>query len=217
MEKFSELKQKIISHIKHVLESSNSSGHPRKQKIGYSRFQHTMRVYKWMEVLYEAYPHKENVDINSLIIATLFHDIGYYDETNQVDHAYIGSKYCREYLNKINYPTDKIDFICELISMHSDKEKLQGDIPAELILLIEADLLDDTGAQSIVLDIWVNSLNLHPSFEMFLEQIKQVTGNIMKDNPMRTEKGKKLWYEKQQLVEKFISSYERDIDISICL
>lgn len=209
---FKEIEQDIIDYVRRVLESSNSSGHPRKVKIGYSRFQHTLRVYKWMVILYDAYPEHASIDFDALAIATLFHDIGYCDEAHQREHAGISSHFCREYLQKIHYPMDRIDFICQIIAAHSDKKLLQeADIPVELVLLLEADLLDDTGAQAIVLDVWTNAVDATPSFDTFLAQMTRVSGRILSSCPMRTDKGREIWHRKQKLVEDFLAAYELDI------
>lgn len=209
---FKEIEADIHDHVRRVLESANSSGHPRKVRIGYSRYQHTMRVYKWMVMLYEAHPQRGSVDFDALAIATMFHDIGYCDEAHQREHARISAALCREYLQKLAYPAERIRFICELIAAHSDKTKLTAaDSPLELILLLEADMLDDTGAQAIVLDVWTNALHEAHSFEAFLPEITRVSGKILNHCPMRTEKGQAIWRRKQQLVRDFLNHYSMDI------
>lgn len=212
LKQINEMKNDMISYVESVLKVSCSSGHPRKAKIGYNRFEHTMRVYKWMLVLYEAFPDKKLVDFSSLAISVLFHDIGYCDEIHQREHANISAQYCREYLEKISYPEEKIQFICDLISKHSDKKLLYEEIPKELILLMEADLLDDTGAQSLVMDVWIDAVGEQIStFQSILKQMRYITQKKMKNNPMRTEKGKEIWEEKRKLTDIFIESYQNDI------
>jgi uncharacterized protein len=87
------------------------------------------------------------------------------------------------------------------------KEK---DIPIELILLMEADLLDEEGALRMVwytLDKAVSGAN---SYEDVYEHI--VMGNNKRlVNPMVTEKAKYYWEEKQKLVEIFTKQLEDDI------
>lgn len=211
---FKEIEQDILNYVRQVLDSSNSSGHPRKVRIGYSRFQHTLRVYKWMVMLYTAYPERESVDFDALAIATLFHDIGYCDEAHQREHARISPHFCREFLQKIQYPAERIDFICQIIAAHSDKQLLEDPtIPPELVLLLEADLLDDTGAQAIVLDVWTKAMDTAPSFETFHKEMARVSGRILSTCPMRTAKGQEIWHRKQQLVKDFLEAYALDISI----
>lgn len=49
-----------------------AAGAGSKDKIPYSRFDHTRRVYRWMMQLYEACEHREQMDLESLKIATIF-------------------------------------------------------------------------------------------------------------------------------------------------
>ena len=121
----------------------------RKQKIQYNRFDHTMRVFKWMLLLYDACP---------------------------------------------------------------DKEILFQDIPMELVLLMEADLLDDTGAQALVMDAWFEVVGEEQAtFESILEHMESFSVRQMQDNPMRTEKGKQLWEDKRRLTEAFVEAYREDL------
>ena len=70
MEFFEKYKDEMISFVKEMLISYDTAGNQRKTKIRYSRFEHTMRVYKWMERLYAAYPNREKLDLEVLSIAT---------------------------------------------------------------------------------------------------------------------------------------------------
>lgn len=204
--------EEMILYVKNMLNRYDSSGSERKQKMKYNRFHHTMRVYKWMLTLYEAYPQKEEIDFEALSIATLFHDIGYCDVENIENHAKTGAEYCRKYLKQIEYDAEKSEFICDLIARHSDKDKMQDDIPMELVLLMEADLLDDTGAQGLVMDIWLEAVyEENITFESVLRHMERYTLHNMQDNPMRTVKGKAIWEEKRKLTEAFVESYKEDL------
>lgn len=212
MEFFEQYKHDMISYVKNMLNQYDTSGHPRKLKIGYSRFEHTMRVYKWMERLYTAYPNNKNIDLEALSIATIFHDVGYCDINKKENHAKTGAIYCREYLMDKKYPLEKIDFVCDMISRHSDKEALHEDIPEELVLLMEADLLDDIGAQGLVMDVWLEAVcEDNVTFQSILEHMERYTLKIMQDNPMRTDEGIRIWNEKKMLTEAFVQAYREDL------
>lgn len=203
----------LIQYVKDMLQKYNDADHTRTTIIHYDRFEHTMRVYHWMQTLYDAYPHKNQLDYDSLAIATIFHDIGYCDIEHIKDHAKIGAQYCREYLQKNFSDTYNIDFICELIEQHSDKKNLY-DIPMELVILREADLLDDTGAHGLVIDIWMEIISKeNTSFEAILKHMEKYTLQLMRKNPMRTDKAREIWEEKRQLTEAFINSYRTDLQM----
>lgn len=209
---FNQYKEDMISYVKNKLEQYDLADHPT-QMIRFNRFEHIMRVYKWMERLYLAYPDKMDLDREALYIATIFHDVGYCVIDMQ-NHAEAGAVYCREYLTAKKYPLEKTAFICDIISRHSDKETLHDDIPGELILLMEADILDDIGAQGLVHDVWSETVrNENVSFLSILKHMEKYTLTIMQNNPMRTEEGIKIWNEKKKLTEAFVRSYKDDICI----
>ena len=206
---YEENRDNMISYVSTALAKYEINS-PRKQQIRYDRFDHTMRVLKWMLLLYDACPEKEHIDFDSLAVATLFHDIGYCE--NCEDHAKPGVVLCRKYLEERHHPSEKIDFICELVARHSDKEILSQDIPMELVLLMEADLLDDTGAQALVMDTWFEVVgDEQATFESILEHMEAFSIRQMQDNPMRTEKGKQLWEDKRRLTEAFVEAYREDL------
>ena len=202
----------MISYVASLLDQHDTAGNPRKSKIGYRRFEHSMRVYKWAKTLYEAYSNKENVDFEALAIACIFHDVGYLDPEQRKMHAQISASYCREYLCEKNYPAEKTDFVCDIISRHSDKETIHDDIPEELVLLMEADLLDDIGAQGLVMDVWLEATcEENVTFESILAHMERYTLKDMQGNPMHTAEGRRIWEEKRALTKHFVEAYREDI------
>ncbi len=186
-------------------------------KIQYSRFEHTMRVYRWMQELYQACDRKDKIDYDALCIATAFHDVGYAkmqeDNSKEINHAEEGAKICRAFLDSYEFPECEKVLICSLIEQHSDKTRINDDIAEELILLMEADLLDDTGAQGIVLDIWMEANRQNISFQSIAEHIRRFSVRQVEKNPMRTDKGKELWERKRKLVYDFYREYCNDISV----
>jgi uncharacterized protein len=176
-----------------------------------NRFTHCKRVCKWVEKLIDE---DESIDKESLIIASLFHDIGYINASEGKDHAKHGAEICKEYLLKTHQYEEKIDFISFLIENHSNKELyLLDGTRKELILLMEADLLDETGALGIVWDCMAEGRKEEQSYEATYNHIKEKSGKMLIKNPMITEKAKKYWEEKQKLVEYFIEKLGIDIGI----
>lgn len=206
-----QLYQEMIQYVKETLRTYDENRSNNKVPVHYNRFDHTMRVYQWMSTLYNAYPDKEQIDYEALSIATIFHDIGYCRIDDIKNHAATGAEYCRDYLTKNQYVVNKIDFICDLIAKHSDKKSMY-DIPMELVLLREADLLDDTGAQGLVFDIWMETAcQKEVSFESILGHMEKYTVCLMKENPMRTHKAREIWEEKRKLTEMFVNAYRKDL------
>ncbi len=203
--------EELFAYVKSTLAAYDHHGGVSKNRIRYSRFEHTERVYRWMQILAEDFAGE--IDMEALQIATIFHDIGYsLNKEDMHSHAADGAVLCRQYLDSIGYPPEKTDFICELIARHSDKEALHSeDSPLELVLLMEADLFDDTGAHGIVMDAWIQATKEDVSFESILEHIKRFSWKQMQKNPMRTEKARRIWEEKKNLTNKFVESLTVDL------
>lgn len=202
------IKDDAIEFVKQALDT------PRVKKGVINRFKHSMRVLRYVNIIYEASPNKDSVDIDSLSIAAIFHDIGYSVPDDGRGHAIIGAEICRNYLYKTKYPEEKIPFICELIAKHSNKEELHSgtQISEELLTLMEADMLVETGAHAIIIDVKMELMaNPNATFRDILDHCKNLTGSLMKNNPMVSDKARAIWEEKRQLVDKFISSYEDDL------
>lgn len=200
----------MFDYVENLLSEYDSHGGGPKNIINYNRSEHIKRVYNWMLKLYEGYEVKNSIDIDSLKIATIFHDSGY-NEIERGNHALVGADICRKYLLEHDYPLEKIDFICDLIKHHSDKDRLMDEIPIELILLIEADLLDDTGAHGIVMDVWIEALSNNPSFDSMLKHIENYTHKLMQTNPMRTATAIEIWSKKTELTNEFYRQYKEDL------
>lgn len=185
-----------------------------KKKIQYSRINHTKRVCKYAKDIYENYSQKEQVDYDVLITAAIFHDTGYSDQSSGISpHAIISEQICREYLTQTNYDIEFINKVCMLIREHSDKEKLLSEKSSmELVILMEADLFDDTGALGITLDIWIEALNKNVTLPSILQHIQEHTYLDMVENPMRTPYSVELWNEKAMLSKKFVEQLEQDIE-----
>ena len=121
----------------------------------------------------------------------------------------------RGYLGKLGYPKDRIEYIAMLVEKHSDKYLMQNkDTDPNLVLLMEADLLDDAGAQGIVMDCMITEKkNPRATFISCLDHMSRYTRAIQQNNPMVTSAGRKIWDEKTQLVRSYHASLERDLEI----
>lgn len=203
--------EELFSYVKSALAVYDQHGGISMTGIKFSRFEHTERVYRWAMILADEIT--DEIDMEALQIAAIFHDIGYsLNKEDMHSHAADGAILSREYLESIGYPPEKTNFICDLIARHSDKKELcNEDAPLELVLLMEADLLDDTGAHGIVMDTWIKSTKEEVSFASILEHIKKFSWKQMQKNPMRTEKARRIWEEKKELTNRFVESLTVDL------
>lgn len=65
--------EEFFAYVKSALAAYDHHGGAAKNRIKYSRFEHTERVYRWMLILAEDFTDK--IDMEALQIATIFHDI----------------------------------------------------------------------------------------------------------------------------------------------
>ncbi len=82
------------------------------------------------------------------------------------------------------------------------------------MVLMEADLLDETGALSIVWDCMLEGSQEIQTFDKTYSHILKYTGKDLTVNPMVTKKAKEFWEAKQSLVQGFLNHLSYDLGIS---
>ena len=203
--------EKYLKYVKDYLTVHNGDEPSNPLMAFRSKYQHTIRVLGWAKRLAEG---RKDIHTDVLYTAAIFHDIGYSTEGKE-SHAERGAKVFYEYGTKSKMGLSFIEKVKNLISLHSFKELLkEQDIPIELILLIEADLLDEEGALRMVWYTLDKGISGAKSYDDVLKHI--VMGNNKRlVNPMVTEKAKYYWNEKQKLVETFTKQLEDDITVNM--
>jgi len=81
---------------------------------------------------------------------------------------------------------------------------------AELIILLEADLLDEEGSMGIVWDLLAAGKDAD-SYVSAIKQIKSHSIHILSQDFMVTPSAIKIWDEKKNLVKDFISQLYEDL------
>ena len=109
-----------------------------------NRFEHTMRVYRWAVKLQA----KVGGDLEIIALAALLHDVGWEEGR---EHGEVGAEIAVEYLDSIGLQTEKIKRIGEIILVHDDKDT-KRELSLECQVVMDADLLDEVGAISILWD-----------------------------------------------------------------
>ncbi|WP_197660825.1 HD domain-containing protein [Mobilitalea sibirica] len=204
----------MFSYVKNRLDKAYSQGAVSKTSIHYSRYQHIERVYAWMKRIVSELSVDRSIKEEALHIATIFHDVGYGVEDNNKNHALAGAGICEEYLRKHGYSENVIEEVIYLITNHSNKELLASeDASIELIILMEADLLDDTAALGLTMDAMITTAKGMPNFYQVYQHMLSYSVSEMNQNPMVTEPAKRFWREKQKLTKEFIRQLGRDLNI----
>ncbi len=203
---------KYMVHLKYVkdyLIRNHGMASPNALHPFRSRFQHSIRVLHWCFRLAEG---MEGIDHEALYLAAIFHDVGY-QGTDNGHHAIRSGKIFHEYAVAQNMDPLLRDKVERLIYAHSNKKLLKApDIDKELILLLEADLMDEEGAMGVVWDCMAMG-NVHAN--SYAKAYYHIMENSNKEepNPMVTEKAKAYWDEKKRIVARFAELLADDLMI----
>ncbi len=197
----------MMDFVKNMLEKHNAIKPLKPNQSFRSRYTHSIRIYKWCERLVADLP-ECNKDI--LYTAAIFHDVGYsYGKEN---HAEASAKIFREYGKENGFDKDFIDEVARIISLHSDKSLLKDpNSTPELIILLEADLLDEEGCMGIVWDLLSKGALGCDNYEDSLSEIWHHSGHILKQDYMVTPLARKYWDEKKQFVNEFLAQFSSDL------
>jgi uncharacterized protein len=151
------------------------------------------------------------IDQEALLTAAVFHDVGYALPPYGTAHAQNSALVFEEYAAVHGFEPEQLKFISYLIANHSNKGMLKScDTPLELVLLMEADLLDETGALSLVWDSLSIGGKEDPSYEKVYERMLK-TRQEHENCPLVTDMGRKIWEEKRALVRSFVEQLENDL------
>lgn len=177
-----------------------------------SKYEHTLRVLRWCNVLVKEFP---SVDEEVLYTAAIFHDIGYSGDKDNSQHAERSALIFAEFAEENHMDASVTEKIIYLIKMHSNKELLQeSDLMPELILLMEADLLDEEGALRIIWYCATKGIQGADSYRDLYDFI-QMGSDKRLTNPMVTPLARKIWEQKADFVNKFSGELLSDINTDI--
>ncbi len=206
----------MMDFVEKTLQADRTEDIEVKVDLNYSRFLHTKRVLGWALRLYDAAPDKSALSYEDVMIATIFHDVGrgIADKQN-ISHAKAGVPITRQYLLEHGFSEERTEYICSLVEGHSDKYRMnEENLDRNLLLLMEADLLDDMGALGIVMDCMITrGRNDKATFADCYDHIMRFTHRQQQTNPMTTPEGRAMWDEKTKLVEAFTKQLGADITL----
>ena len=132
-----------------------------------SRFEHTMRVYRWAIKLQS----KLGGDLDIIVLAALLHDVGWDDER---PHGEVGAEIAVNYLDSLGVDPQKIAKIGEIIMIHEEKDT-DADLSLECRIVMDADLLDEVGAISVLWDSMATAIEDEASYKLSLIHISEPT------------------------------------------
>lgn len=170
-----------------------------------NRFDHTMRVYQWAMRLQEILGGDREV----IAIAAILHDIA----KGVPDHAQVGAQMADDYLRRIGYPDVKRCQVVQAIRYHSSKLTASTlNLCIEEKILMDADLLDETGAITIIWDAMATALEENPSYNKVYERIQKYGLKLREEEQyFTTEAGRQFFHERCQVIENFLSEFRFEL------
>lgn len=200
--------QDMLAYALETLTKNEGIKSAKPQLFFRNRFEHIQRVYGWVKRIL---PGVDACAADVVLTASIFHDIGY-KNLHGDRHAELGKEIFEAYALSHQFDAAFTAQVSELILMHSHKELLGNpETPIELVVLMEADLLDEEGALGIVFDLLAEGYKTPDSYASVFHEIMIHSAHILEQNYMVTPLAKKYWEEKKSFIEKFIKDLKFDL------
>ena len=173
-----------------------------------SRAGHIRRVAMWAERLMAQ---RGDADAEALRLAAAFHDVGY--ARGAENHGLHGAAILLEYARRVGLGAGLAERAAFLVAEHSNKEEwlARADAPYSLVLLMEADLLDEEGAMGLVRDCMSAGEMGAAGYEDAYARMLRFEPARLAANPMRTPLARRLWAEKQHVIAEFMAAFAHDL------
>ncbi len=145
-----------------------------------------------------------------IVLAALLHDIGW-DVSGERDHAEVGAELAVEYLDSIGVEPEIICRVGEIIMIHEEKDT-DADLSLECQIVMDADLLDEVGAVSVLWDAMATACEDEPSYKKAYYRIKEYyRKNKPKIRRCKTDTARAEWTKRMQLIESYLAQVEKEL------
>lgn len=191
---------KIIEFVK---EQTEKNGRPPIYPFR-NRFEHIMRVYRWAIKLQA----KVGGDLEIISLAALFHDVGWEDGR---PHGDVSAEIAVEYLVEEGYDDKKIGRVAEIIRIHSDKDMTEP-LSIECQVVMDADLLDEVGAISVLWDAMATAEHDNASYKMAYNRIQRYYQiNLPKIKRAKTAVARSEYEKRMKLIRMYLDQLEKEL------
>ncbi len=189
--------------IEYVKKQTMENGRPANYPFR-SRYEHTMRVYRWAIKLQA----KCGGDLEIITLAALLHDIGWDSDR---PHNEVGAEMAVEYLDSIGYDEEKIARVGEIILRHEDQDT-QDELSLECKVVMDADLLDEVGALSVIWDSMATACEDEATYKKAYYRIKNYYRiNRPKIRRCKTDAARAEYEHRMKAIEEFLAELEREL------
>jgi uncharacterized protein len=163
-----------------------------------------MRVYRWAIKLQA----KVGGDLEIIALAALLHDVGWEEGR---EHGEVGAEIAVEYLDSIGVEPEKISRIGEIIRVHDDKDT-ERELSVECQVVMDADLLDEVGAVSVLWDSMATACEEEANYKKAYYRIKEFyRGNRPKIRRCKTEAARMEYNRRMKLLDNFLIQLEKEL------
>ncbi|MBO6115029.1 MAG: HD domain-containing protein [Lachnospiraceae bacterium] len=189
--------------IEYVKKMTTENGRPSNYPFR-SRYEHTMRVYRWAIKLQA----KLGGDMDIIALAALLHDIGWDSER---PHEEVGAELAVDFLDELGVEPEIIKRVGEIIMIHEDKDT-DAELSLECKIVMDADLLDEVGAVSVIWDSMATACEEEPSYKKAYYRIKNYYRiNKPKIRRCKTDAARAEYTKRMQLLESYINQLEKEL------
>lgn len=164
-----------------------------------NRYTHTLRVVRWCERLLEEIP----ADRDVVLAAAALHDIGY--AVGAQGHAAHGAKMAEDFLRRSGADESFTQNVADLVLRHSDKHLPSHKMSNELIVLQDADCLDELGAMTVLWDAMAEGAKEEQSYEAAYRRIEASYESLTaRDRRLKSDFGQSLYLRRFEVLRGFL-------------
>ncbi|MDL2318621.1 HD domain-containing protein [Eubacteriales bacterium OttesenSCG-928-A19] len=199
--------EKALEHVCGMFAAQEKDHSTRPGQQFRTRSAHTRRVCMWLDRLLAQGGAEDTAAVR---LAAVFHDAGrIHGAENHGEHS---ERILRAYATIEPIPAATVERAAFLVREHSNKARWLSDphAPRNLILLMEADLLDEEGAMGLALDcMTAGALGLE--YEGAYARMRTYEPPRLTSNPMVTPLARQLWTDKQRIIREFMTAFAFDL------
>ena len=194
--------QDMLEFVRGFIESHDPIATKLKRRYPFRHLaDHCYRCYRWAERIC----HVEGGDADVAQVSALFHDIGKCVDNTRDGHAAAGAGICGDYLDTIGCDPTKRDRITSIVRHHI--EHCRGeDTSLEARIESDADILDETGAMTVLWDCMAQGAEEEQSYGIARDRINGAYRNLQKTTRslFQTEAGWRFFQERRECLGCFI-------------
>ena len=201
--------EQMVEFVKDYFESHDALGTQLTYRYPFRRrFDHCLRCSIWAHRIAAT----EGADPEIIRISALFHDIGKSVDFATEGHGQVGAKICSGYLSSISYDQNRSAKLVQIIRNH-DEYAVESNASLEAKVVSDADLLDETGAITVLWDAMACAGEDAPSYEKAFDRITGACERIKDKLPDRihTQTARQILRERLSFLDTFPKNLEDEL------